>query len=96
MSRIRQEFDMPDESWERVAQVMGEDLVEAEAEVEEPVDYSRDMTEDEADDMALDIMDYIYAQLETLPEGLGPMVLTRLADQLALQPAVQVVTAENK
>jgi len=89
--RIRNDFDMIDDSWQRVARSVGKDVPELEARTADNDGY----TEEEADRVALQLLESIYTAAGELPGGMGSLVLTRIADDLALQPAVNMVTAQS-
>lgn len=98
MKRIRQDFDLNEDSWGRIAKSVGvESPVPKGAQAiehltETPID---EIAEDEVDLKVLEMMNYIYGELEEMPEGMGPIILTRIVEDLALQPGVQLVTARR-
>jgi len=89
MKRIREEFNVCERSWDRIAASVGKSSPVRRRQADADLDA-------DADEEALQLLDNIYAQLEMMPEGLESAVLTRLVDDLTLQPAYRIVTARRR
>jgi len=99
MKRIRQEFDLADDSWDRIAESVGKESPlrkRAEPLAEDHVSAPTTPTEDpEADEAAQLILEQIYTELGGLPQAWGPIVLKRIVQDLTLQPDYRYVTARG-